>query len=156
MSRKLPLFAAAILLATSAFAQVEQGAITGVVVDATNASIPNAKVTAKNETTGGLATAATTEEGYYKLPYLPAGKYALTVEKEGFSLNRINAVPVLVGQNTTINITLKAGTVHEEVTVTANAAVIEQVSSSLGYVTGTTQILELPINRSPYSLMNLS
>src|SRR3954454_15533167 len=33
---------------------------------------------------------------------------------------------------------------------------IEQSSSSLGYVTGTQQILELPTGRSPYALLTLS
>ena len=55
MSRKLALSIALLLMATCAvtcFAQVEQGAVTGVVVDATGASIPKAKVTAKNQATG--------------------------------------------------------------------------------------------------------
>jgi hypothetical protein len=63
------------------------------------------------------------------------------VEKDGFSVNRVNDVPVLVGQIATIS------SIHDEVTVTANAVLIDQVSSSLGYVTGATQILELPTGR---------
>lgn len=61
-----------------------------------------------------------------------------------------------MGQTSTINITLKPGSVHEEVTITADAVMIDQVSAQLGYVTGTTQILELPTGRSPYSLLTLS
>src|SRR6266446_2509600 len=159
MSRKSALLTASLLLATSAFvclAQVEQGAITGAVVDPTGASMPKAKVTATNQATGSVAIAETTEDGYYKLPYLPAGKYNLTVEKDGFSLNRVADVPVLVGQISTINVTLKPCSVHEEITVTANSVQIDQVSSPLGYVAGSTQIIELPTNRSPYSLMTLS
>ena len=71
-------------------------------------------------------------------------------------INRVTDVPVLVGQIATINVTLKPGSIHDEVTVTSNAVLVDQVSSSLGYVTGATQILELPTGRSPYSLMNLS
>jgi hypothetical protein len=138
------------------FAQVEQGAITGVVVDSTGASIPKAKVTATNQATGAAAVAETTEEGYYKIPYLLAGKYKLAVEKEGFVINRVTDVPVLVGQIATINVTLKPGSIHDEVTVVSNAVIVDQVSSSMGYVTGATQILELPTGRSPYSLMTLS
>ena len=118
--------------------------------------MPKAKVTATNQATGSVAIAETTEDGYYKLPYLAAGKYNLTVEKDGFSINRVADVPVLVGQISTINVTLKPGSVHEVVTVTANSVQIDQVSSSLGYVASATQIIELPTNRSPYSLMTLS
>lgn len=94
-----------------------------------------------------LPTRRPPDEGYYKIPYLPAGNYKLSVEKDGFSVNRVNDVPVLVGQIATISVTLKTGSIHDEVTVTANAVLIDQVSSSLGYVTGATQILELPTGR---------
>jgi Outer membrane receptor for ferrienterochelin and colicins len=157
MSRKISLLITCLLVATNiSLAQVEQGAITGLVVDPTGASIANAKVSATNQATGTVATAQTTEDGYYKLPYLAAGKYNLAVERDGFSINRVTNVPVLVGQSATINITLKPGTLHEEVTVSANAVQIDQVSSSMGYVVSTTQIIELPTNRSPYSMMTLS
>ncbi len=33
---------------------------------------------------------------------------------------------------------------------------VDQASSSLGYVTGVTQILELPTSRSPYAMLTLS
>src|SRR5713226_5240671 len=159
MSHKIGLLIVSLLLAANAFvclAQVEQGAIAGVVVDPTGASMPKAKVTATSQATGSVAIAETTDDGYYKLPYLPAGKYNLAVEKDGFTLNRVADVPVLVGQISTINVTLKTGSVHEEITVTANSVQIDQVSSSLGYVAGATQIIELPTNRSPYSLLTLS
>src|SRR6267378_5078106 len=159
MSRKMLLLIATLLIATNGIlclAQVEQGAITGIVVDSTGASIPSAKVTATNQATGTVARTETTVDGYYKLPYLPAGKYNVTVEKDGFAVDRVTDVPVLVGQVATINVTLKPGTVHDEITIKGNAVLIEQVGASLGYVTGTTQILELPTNRSPYSLLNLS
>jgi len=144
------------LLAVPCLAQVEQGGITGLVTDATGASIPKAKITATNLATGVVATAETTEDGYYKLPYLLAGKYAVVVEKEGFTLNRVNDVPVLVGQTATINVSLKTGSIHDEVTVESNAVMVDQVSASLGYVTSAKQILELPIGRSPYSMLTLS
>src|SRR4029079_9268373 len=122
MSRKLA-FVILFLAVTNAcvcLAQVEQGAITGAVIDSTGASMPKAKVTATNQETGTVSIAETTEDGYYKLPYLPAGRYNVAVEKEGFSMNRVSDVRVLVGQNATINVTLKPGSVHDEITVTAN------------------------------------
>src|SRR6266849_1494658 len=159
MSHKIGLLIVSLLLGTNAFvclAQVEQGAIAGVVVDPTGASMPKAKVTATNQATGTVAIAETTEDGYYKVPYLTAGKYNVAVEKDGFSVNRVADVPVLVGQISTINVTLKPGSIQESITVTANAVMIDQVSASLGYVASATQIIELPTNRSPYSLMTLS
>src|SRR5712671_4974606 len=134
MSRKMLLPIAMLLLAANGMmclAQVEQGAITGLVVDSTGASIPNAKVTATNQATGTIARAETTNDGYYKLPYLPAGKYSVAVEKDGFAVNRVTDVPVLVGQIATIDVTLKPGSLHEEITIRGNAVLIEQVGASL-------------------------
>src|SRR5262245_8405170 len=158
MSRKRVLIAALFVFtfASVGFTQVEQGAISGAVLDPTGASIPKARVTATNQATGAVATAETTDEGYYKIPYLLAGRYRVSVEKQGFTTNRVQDVPVLVGQIATINVTLKPGSVQEVITVTSDAVMVDQTSSSLGYVTGVTQILELPINRSTYSLVNLS
>src|SRR6266699_2448466 len=108
MSRKTLFPVATLLMATNCLvclAQVEQGAITGAVVDPTGASVPKAKVTATNQATGAVAVAETTDDGYYKIPYLLAGKYSVVIEKEGFSHDRVTDVPVLVGQNATINVT---------------------------------------------------
>src|SRR5579872_2685805 len=159
MSRKTALLSVPIMVAMSCLtclAQVEQGAINGVVTDASGAFIAKAKVTAKNQATGVVATADTTDEGYYKIPYLLPGDYDVQIEKEGFTLSRITGVPVLVGQTATINSSLKPGTVHEEITVSANAVMIDQTSSSLGYVGSGTQILELPTGRNPLSLLALA
>src|SRR5437879_12832180 len=105
MSRKLLLPIATLLIATNGimcFAQVEQGAITGAVVDSTGASIPNAKVTVTNQATGTVARTETTADGYYKLPYLPAGKYNVVEEKDGVALDRLKDLPVLVGRIATL------------------------------------------------------
>ena len=156
MFRNHAVLAGPFILAMICLGQVEQGAITGVVTDASGALIPKAKVSATNQATGVVATAETTDEGYYKIPYLLPGNYNVTIEKEGFTVSRVTAVPVLVGQTATINATLKPGSVHDEVTVTSNAVMIDQTGSSLGYVASTTQILELPTGRNPFSLLALS
>src|SRR4051812_25688145 len=145
MLRMKSILVAALLAAATAGVsrgQVEQGAISGAVVDSSGASVPQARVSATNIATGVVATTETTDDGYYKLPYLPAGKYNVAVQKDGFSLNRVTEVPVLVGQIATINVTLKPGSLHDEVTVVSDAVQVDAVSASLGYVTGAKQIIE--------------
>src|SRR5260370_42499221 len=106
MSRKMLLLIATSLIATNGIlclAQVEQGAINGAVVDSTGASIPNAKVSATNQATGTVARTETTADGYYKLPYLAAGKYTVVVETEGFAVCSVTGGPVVDWQIATIN-----------------------------------------------------
>src|ERR1700759_2026837 len=129
MSRKLALRTAPLLLAmfaTAGFAQVEQGGIAGLVVDATGSAIPKAKVTATNQATGAIAVAETTDDGYYKIPYLLAGKYGVTIEMAGFATNKVTDVPVRVGQAPPCNAPLNPGRGHDEVKVASNAVVVDQ------------------------------
>ena len=159
MSHRTVFLIASVLFVASSlecFGQAERGGISGSVVDASGASMARVKVSATNLATGAVARVETSDEGLYKIPYLPAGKYSMVMESDGFATHKVSDVPVLVGQITTIDATLKPGSLHEEVTVAANALAVEQVSSSLGYVTSVTQIIELPTGRSPYSMLTLS
>ena len=156
--RRIPLLGI-LFVAISSFicvAQVEQGSITGAVIDQSGASIPKVAISATNMATQVAAKTETNDEGYYKLPYLPPGKYAIVAEKQGFAPARVTDISLMVGSTATINISLKMGSVHEEVTVTASAVLLEQQSSSLGYVAQTQQIIELPTGRSAYSLALLA
>jgi hypothetical protein len=50
------------------------------------------------------------------------------MEIAGFTTHRVTEVPVLVGQITTVDATMKPGSLQQEVTVTANALAVEQAS----------------------------
>ncbi|MCU0247995.1 MAG: carboxypeptidase-like regulatory domain-containing protein, partial [Bryobacter sp.] len=156
IKRQMALATAILLTAALCFGQVERGGISGSATDPTGASMAKVLVTATNQATGVVSRVETTQDGLYKIPYLPAGRYTVVMEFSGFTTHRVEDVPVLVGQITTVDATLKPGSLQQEVTVTANALGVEQSSSSLGYVTGSLQIIELPTGRSPYSLLRLS
>ena len=67
----------------SSFAQSDLGSISGFVKDPSGASVPNAKVTVKNQS-GLERTATTNESGYYTVTNIPPGLYTLTAEAAGF------------------------------------------------------------------------
>ena len=159
MPRSLALsFILAVVIAPSVLcsAQVEQATITGAVMDQTGAVVPYARVTITNDDTKVVAATATNNNGYYRIPYLPHGNYTLVAEKTGFELERITGISLGVGQTATINLTIKPGTVLQEVTVTAAAVFLEQQSSSIDTVISTEQILQLPSSRNPWSLVVLA
>ena len=137
-------------------AQYEQGSLTGVVTDSTGAPMAHAKVTALNTNTQVAATTETTGDGNYRIPYLPPGPYTVTAESPGFSQGRVTNITLEVGATSTINITLQPGTVHTQVTVEANAELLQLQTSQLGYDVSTQQILQLPISRNAYSTVGLS
>ena len=56
------------------------GSISGSVKDASNAVVPNAKVTAVNSGTGIEQHVVTNDRGFYSFPDLPVGRYDVTIE----------------------------------------------------------------------------
>ena len=140
-----------------AVAQVEQGAITGLITDPSGASIAGAKVKVTNTDTQVSASGETNSQGNYSFPFLPHGNYSVAVEKEGFATGRVTGIALPVGLTATINMTLKPGTIQQEITVTSSAALLDEQTSSLGNVVSSHQIVQLPLNgRNPYALLTLA
>ncbi len=161
MSRNLAILCAAVVFAAGNAmlcpAQVEQGTITGVVIDQSGAAVADAKVTLRNTDTEGTSIVQTNGQGNYSFPFLPHGNYSVAAEKAGFSPERVTGIALRVGLTATINLTLKPGTLQQEVTVTANAALLDEQTSSQGNVVSSQQITQLPLNgRNPYSLLTLA
>ena len=66
-------------------------------------------------------------------------------------------IRVQVQQQARINVVLQVGALNESVQVTADAAVVEATTSSIGKVVDNKRIAELPLNtRNVYSLVNLT
>ena len=62
----------------------ERGVITGAVTDPTGAFVSNARITATDESSGAGYKTTTDTTGSYRLSNIPAGRYRLTCEAEGF------------------------------------------------------------------------
>jgi len=58
---------------TSVYAQTGQGILTGSLTDSSGGLIPGASVLVKNQNTGFIYNAVTTQEGIYRIPYLNVG-----------------------------------------------------------------------------------
>ena len=72
------------LASFSLFAQSDNGSIVGFAKDPSGAVVPNAKVTVRNEGTGLERQTTTNDAGYYVVPNLLPGNYAMTAEAAGF------------------------------------------------------------------------
>jgi hypothetical protein len=157
--QKYAMFAIMILVfAPPILAQVENGAITGVVTDPTDARVPGATIALRNMESGVRSTTETNAEGYYTLPFLRPGTYEVAVAKAGFKKVTVSNIKILVGLTATVNIKLEIGDLAgETVVVEATAVQLERQSASLGNVVGRAQLTELPLSgRSPYALVTLA
>jgi len=126
------------------WSQDPRGAISGTVMDSTDAVVPGASVRALNVETGVVATAQTNEAGLFHIPFLLPGRYRVTVEMEGFKRYVQENVEVRVGETVTLPIRLEVGTLSETVEVTAAPPLVDTAGSSLGQVIDRERILDLP------------
>ncbi len=126
--------------------QALTGTITGTALDASEAAVPNASVTARNVNTGLERKATTNELGIYTLSLLPVGDYEITASATGFNEVKVGPVRVGVGQLVTADLRLKVGAVTEQVTVAAQVAAIETTRTSVASSVDTRQISNLGIN----------
>src|SRR5215475_13133814 len=85
------------LPASIAQAQSISGRITGIVTDPSGAVVQGAGVTVTNEGTGGQRRTTANENGFYIIPELPVGFYALKVENSNFAPATWQHVKVDVG-----------------------------------------------------------
>ena len=68
-----------LLAAQSLLCQLEQGSITGTVIDSSGAVVPAAEVTLMDTSTQVRRSATTNNSGSYVFPYLTPGQYQVTV-----------------------------------------------------------------------------
>jgi hypothetical protein len=148
---------AVIVPAGNGYAQVEQGGITGRVVDEAGGVVPGATVTVAQAGTGMVRETVTNASGLYAEPYLPVGTYDVTVTLAGFTSAKVTNVAIRVGLTATVDLSLKAGSIQTEITVNAHTTHLELQSAALGNVVTGRQMIELPlVGRNPYSLVTLA
>ena len=145
-------FAAILCLSpTTASAQQETATIIGTIVDAQRAALPGATITAKNTDTGFVRTGVTDQEGRYRIAAVPPGAYEISAEMQGFGRAVRQGVTLTVGGESVINFEMAVATVSEEVTVQADAPVIETTTSAVQSTLRREQIDLLPLAGRDYT-----
>jgi hypothetical protein len=143
-------------LAGAGLAQTQaiNGSIRGRVTDPGGSSVPQAKVDVLNSATGYARTVESNGEGYFVIPNLPLGLYALTVEKTGFEAQRHTDIRLDAGTEAVIDAQLKIGAVSTTVEVTGGAPVLEPSRVSTGRTIDYAEIDNLPLtSRNPYNFV---
>src|SRR5262245_28609229 len=134
-----------------AAAQVTTGSISGTVRDSAGAVLPGVSIKLTNTDTGVTRTVIADEVGRYNAPQLPLGAYEITAELMGFQTAVRRGVTLTIGREAVIDFNLQVGSVTQEVTVNAEAALVTTTSASLSYLVDDKQIQELPLNGRSYT-----
>ena len=152
------LFFGLLLASTSTcFGQLDRAAILGTVTDASGGVVPNANVKVINKETAAELALTTDSNGNYIAPVLSVGNYEVTASAAGFKTSVHDNIALRVNDRTRIDLVLNAGEITEQVTVQAEAPVVDTASTTLGGVIEREQVANLPLNgRSLASLMGLA
>ncbi len=139
------------LFGTSAAAQTALGTLRGVVLDQQGGVLPGVTITVRQVETNTLQTVQSAGEGRYFLPNLRAGSYEVTAELPGFTTTK-EQLELRVGQDLTVNFTMKVGGVAERVDVIARSVTVE-TQSTLATVITNKQIDDLPTVTRDFSAL---
>jgi hypothetical protein len=151
------LLALFILISGVCSAQLTTSTIVGTVTDASGAAVPNAQVTAVNTATNLLRTAQTSDQGEYRIEFLPVGNYRVEVTASGFEKSAHNDVVLQVAQPTRIDAQLQVGQVSQTVEVVSAVPLVNTATAEIGRLVDNKEIENLPIvNRNVYTLLSLT
>lgn len=126
--------------------QATGGAIEGVITDESGGVLPGATVTVRNTLTGVVRETSTDSAGVYRAPLLPVGSYEVTAVLSGFASVRRPNLRLEIGQVLNVDLALKVAGGQEEVTVTAEAPIIEPSRTHQASTVGATAVSNLPVN----------
>jgi hypothetical protein len=142
----LALLAWVIVTPATIQAQVAGASLAGTVNDTSGAPLVGAKVAIENLATGVSRDTTTDASGFYTAPNLLPGTYEIAISAPGFATEVRKGITLTVGGQSTINFTMRVGTVNEKVEVTEEAPVVQTTSSDLSAVVNSTTVRELPLN----------
>jgi hypothetical protein len=139
-----------LLLASSgAFAQVDQGSISGTITDSTGAIIPGASVVLTNTDNNLTFTRTTGSAGEYTFTPIKVGNYSIKVSSPGFATAQKDHIRVDVSGFVGLNLKLSPGAVSEVVEVKA-VGDLQTEDASTGQVFSAAQLNDSPLEDRNY------
>jgi len=137
------------------FAQSDLGTISGFIKDPSGATVPNAKVTVRNNTAVERQV-VTNDSGYYTITNLPPGLYTLSAEAPGFQKFQSTDNKLDPSGHLSIDVTVSVGAASQTVEVTASTATLQTESTTVQQLITRQQIDSLELNgRNPIWLAAL-
>lgn len=142
----LLLLLAAMFLSTAAWGQVDQGTITGIVQDSSNAVIPGANITLTNTDTGLILQGKANSGGVFVFSPLKIGNYKASATADGFQTTTQEHMHLDIQQRLNVVLTLQPGAVSQTVTVSDAPPLLQTQEGAVGQVISAETINNTPLN----------
>ena len=144
-------------LPLAALAQITTATIVGTVTDSSGGALAGVQVTARNADTSLTRTVPSSEDGAYRLEFLPVGNYVLSVTASGFKKVDRSGIVLQVNDTARVDVSLTVGDLNETVTVIDAPPSINTSSVEIGGTIQSEEISSLPlVDRNVYSLLDLT
>jgi hypothetical protein len=127
-------------------AQAISGSVVGTVRDQTNATLPGATITVRNQQTQEVRSTVSEADGNYSVLLLRPGVYSVIAELSGFNKEIKSDVAIQIDQKAQVDFALKVGDVTQSVEVKAEVPLVETHSSDIGQIVNEQQVVTLPLN----------
>jgi len=128
--------------------------LSGVVLDATKATVPGAQVTI-NGPIGNLSQ-TTNEQGTFLFSTLIPGFYSIKVQKAGFKVASVPATEVLINKTTSVEVVLETGEITQTVEVSAATVTVDTSASAVNSDFSDSFYSKIPLGRGVSSLFYLA
>lgn len=152
LRRFLPLFAL-LLVVPVLLAQTFRGGLSGSVIDASGAAIPNATLQLVDPSTNQTLNSKSNGAGEFNFPELPVGVYELTVTGSGFATRKVDTINILLSKITTLKVEMSVGSESTVVDVQANGVQVDTTTSSLVAVVDSASVQAIPLNGRNFTQM---
>jgi hypothetical protein len=141
------------IVAQPGLAQVDQGAVTGLVTDSSGAVLGGAQVTLTNTDNGLILQTTTTPSGEYTFSPVKIGNYEVSATAPGFATTSQKELKVSVQQRLAVNLQLKPGATSERVEVSAVAPLMQTEDASVGQVVDNHTINNMALNGRNFTFL---
>jgi hypothetical protein len=147
-----------ILFAPSALVWGQQGTseVRGRVVDEQGGALANAAVTVRNQDTGMFRQVSSGADGSYFIAGVAPGSYEVSAELAGFKKYARRDVRLEIGKTATVDVRMEVGSLEEQLTVTAEAPIVDVTSKEVGGNITSRELTDLPsVNRNYIGFIGL-
>jgi hypothetical protein len=131
-----------------------RGNLSGVVLDASKATVPGAQVTITGPI--GSLSQTTNDQGTFLFSTLIPGFYSIKVQKAGFKLASVAATEVLINKTTSVEVVLETGEVTQTVEVSAATVTVDTSAASVNSEFSDSFYSKIPLGRGVSSLFYLA
>jgi hypothetical protein len=146
---------ALLVCASPAIAQTVTSSISGQITDPSGAVVPGAEVMAHNLETGVITRTTTNGDGFYRIEFLPIGRYDLTVQAAGFNKEAVPPFNLEVLQAATFNLKLEVGRASVTVSVSGADPILDTSDPTISSTFTSNTIRNFPLNGLDFSALTL-